>query len=281
MISIRTALIGEVIGTFILVFFGCGAVSAAVTTGAQVGVFQVAIVWGLGVALAIHATAALSGAHLNPAVTVAATVWQGFDKKRALPYIGAQMLGGFLGAAAVYALFSDALTAYELKNGITRGAAGSEATAMVFGEFFPNPGGRPLSEAGPIVTFGRALGAEIICTAMLVLIIFALTDSKNSERPQRLVAGYIGLTVALLISLIGPLTMCCLNPARDLAPRLFSSLAGWGSVPFTANGWGWLVVYVLGPVIGGLIGGAVHRVFLKDRYCATCPTTSGPKLDFE
>ena len=129
---LSTALVGELIGTFLIVFFGCGCVAASVTTGAQSGVFQIAIVWGLGVAIAIHCTAALSGAHLNPAVTVAATVWQGFNKGRVLPYITAQMLGGFIGAAAVYVMFGDALTVFESTNHITRGLAGSEASAAVF-----------------------------------------------------------------------------------------------------------------------------------------------------
>jgi glycerol uptake facilitator protein len=263
---LSTALVGELIGTFLIVFFGCGCVAASVTTGAQSGVFQIAIVWGLGVAIAIHCTAALSGAHLNPAVTVAATVWQGFNKGRVLPYITAQMLGGFIGAAAVYVMFDDALTVFESTNHITRGLAGSEASAAVFGEFFPNPGGRPLTEAAAIVSLARAFGIEVICTAVLLLVIFSVTDPKNSERPQGLAPAYIGLTVTLLISLVGPLTMACFNPARDLAPRMFSSLVGWGSLPFKANGSGWFVVYVLGPILGGIIGGGAHRFLLKGRY---------------
>src|SRR4051812_21999022 len=107
---------GEVFGTFLLVFFGCGSVCAAVTTGAQVGVFQVAIVWGLGIATAIYLTGALSGAHLNPAVTLAMAVWSDFSKARVLPYVVAQMLGAFAAAALLYFVFGDALAAYEKSN---------------------------------------------------------------------------------------------------------------------------------------------------------------------
>ncbi|OYV06952.1 MAG: aquaporin, partial [Verrucomicrobiales bacterium VVV1] len=90
---------GELLGTFILVFFGCGSVAAAVTTGAQVGVFQVAIVWGLGVATAIGMTGHLSGAHLNPAVTIAFAVWRDFPWRKVPGYVVSQMAGAFLAAA--------------------------------------------------------------------------------------------------------------------------------------------------------------------------------------
>ncbi|MCX6908887.1 MAG: aquaporin, partial [Verrucomicrobia bacterium] len=136
---------GEFFGTFLLVFFGCGSVCAAVTTGAQVGVFQVAIVWGLGIATAIYLTGALSGAHLNPAVTVSMAVWSDFPKTRVLPYIVTQLLGAFVASVVLYFVFGDALRAYEQTNKIVRGAPGSEASAMAFGEFFPSPAGKPLT----------------------------------------------------------------------------------------------------------------------------------------
>lgn len=261
--------IGEFVGTFLLVFFGCGSVCAAVLTGAQVGVFQVAIVWGLGIATAIYLTGALSGAHLNPAVTVAMAVYGGFSRARVLPYIGVQLLAAFVAAATLFFIFGDALRAYEARQGIERGGPGSEATAMVFGEYFPNPGGKPLSAAArEMMSHGAAFGAEVIGTAVLVLVIFACTDARNAGRPQGLTALTIGLTVTLLISLLGPLTMACFNPARDLGPRVFSALAGWGSVPFTVNGWGWLTVYILAPLAGGLVGGGIYAALLRPAYAA-------------
>ena len=261
--------IGEFFGTFLLVFFGCGSVCAAVLTGAQVGVFQVAIVWGLGIATAIYLTGALSGAHLNPAVTVSMAVWAQFPKGRVAAYIVTQLLGAFAGAAVLYFIFGDALSTFEKTNGIVRGQLGSEASAMVFGEFFPNPGGHPLtSEARARMSSLAAFGAEVIGTEILLLVIFCVTDERNKARPQALTAGTIGLTVTLLISLLGPLTMACFNPARDLSPRIFSALAGWGAVPFATNGWGWLTVYVLAPLIGGLLGGAIYRGVFKTSYAA-------------
>ena len=259
--------IGEFVGTFILVFFGCGSVCAAVTTGAMVGVFQVAIVWGLGIATAIYLTASLSGSHLNPAVTISLAAWGDFPRRRVAGYIVTQMAGAFAAAALLQVIFGGAITEFEAKNGIVRGQPGSEASAMVFGEYYPNPQGKPLTESDPTrMSQGRAFIAEVVGTALLLLVIFCTTDARNQQRPQILTAATIGLTVTMLISLLGPLTMACFNPARDLGPRLFSSLAGWGSVPFTANGTGWLTVYIIAPVLGGLLGGGIYRAFFRANY---------------
>ncbi len=260
-------LVGEFFGTFLLVFFGCGSVAAAVLLGAQVGIFQVAIVWGLGIATAIFLTGGLSGAHLNPAVTCALAAWGDFPGRRVPGYVAAQLAGAFAAAAVLHGMFGGALAAYEAAHGIVRGAAGSEATAMIFGEFFPNPGGKPLTAAArTLVSPGAALGIEVVGTAVLVLVIFGVTDERNPARPRELAPVAIGLTVTLLISLLGPLTMACFNPARDLGPRAWSAIAGWGAVPFTVNGWGWLTVYVIAPIVGALAGGAVYRGFFRPAY---------------
>lgn len=263
-------MVGEFFGTFILVFFGCGSVHAAVLLGAQVGVFQVAIVWGLAIATAIYLTGALSGAHLNPAVTLSMAVWSTFPKARIIPYVIFQMLGAFAACGVLMVIFGDSLKVYETTNGIVRGQPGSEATAMVYAEYFPNPGGKVLDAAARLkMSLPSAFFAEVIATAILLLVIFCVTDERNKTRPQSLTPLTIGLTVTLLISLIGPLTMACMNPARDLAPRLFSSLAGWGSIPFTTNGNGWLTVYIVAPLIGGLLGGGIYRLFFAHGYQET------------
>jgi glycerol uptake facilitator protein len=83
--------------------------------------------------------------------------------------------------------------------------------------------------------------------------------------------------VTLLISLLGPLTMACFNPARDFAPRIFSSMAGWGAVPFMVNGPGWLTVYILAPLLGGLLGGGIYRVFFKLGYAT--PASAAEALE--
>jgi glycerol uptake facilitator protein len=138
---------------------------------------------------------------------------------------------------------------------------------MIFGEFFPNPGGHPLTASlRATVSLPAAFLAETLGTGILMLVIFSSIDERNTSRPHILTAATIGLTVTMLISLLGPLTMAAFNPARDLAPRLFSSLAGWGRVPFETNGYGWLIVYVLAPILGAVLGGGIYRICLAPRY---------------
>ncbi|GAA5483828.1 MIP/aquaporin family protein [Haloferula sargassicola] len=260
-------LVGEFTGTFLLVFFGCGSVAAAVLTGAQIGIFQVAIVWGIAIALAIHLTASLSGAHLNPAVTLAMAAFANFERRRVPGYLLAQLLGAFAAAAVLHVLFGSALQTFETTHGIVRGAPGSEASAMIYGEYFPNPGGKALDQVTrESLPLWRAFLVECIGTAVLLLAICGLTDERNRSRSPVLTATGIGLTVTILISLLAPLTQAGFNPARDLAPRLFSSLAGWKSLPFTFNGQGWWLVYVVGPILGGMIGAAAHRHLLAPAY---------------
>jgi glycerol uptake facilitator protein len=261
--------VGEFTGTFLLVFFGCGSVATAVLTGAQVGIFQVAIVWGIAIATAIYLTGSLSGAHLNPAVTLGLAVWRQFSWRSVPRYITAQFLGAFVASAVLFAIYHGPLLSYEAAYGIERGGTGSEATAMIFGEFFPNPGGKPLTEAmrSTVPPF-TAFFAEFTGTAILMLVILGTTEPRNSSRPQILGAATIGLTVTILISLLGPLTMAAFNPARDLAPRVFSTLAGWGSLPFTANGDGWITVYVLAPILGAIAAGGLYRWYFEPHYAA-------------
>ena len=196
-------LTGEFFGTFLLVFFGCGSVAAAVFTGAQVGVFQVAIVWGLGIATAIYLTGALSGAHLNPAVTVSMAAWSDFPKSRVVPYILAQLCGAFAAAAVLHFLFGGSMVAFEKAHHIVRGALGSEASAMVYGEYFPNPGGQALTEsARALMSPAAAFGAEVIGTALLLLVIFCVTDERNHRR-RRVAHGHSETTVAGVAMTIG------------------------------------------------------------------------------
>ena len=262
---LRDALVAEVCGTFLLVLFGTGVVAAAVLTGAQVGLWQVAAVWGFGVTIAICATASVSGAHLNPAVTLAMTVFRGdaFPRAWVLPYMGAQLAGGVLAGCMVLAVFSPFIDRFEREHQLVRGEQGSEASAMVFGEYFPNPAifgtdGAARALVSPLA----AVGIEALGTGILMFMILALTDRRSGARPGALAPFFIGFTVAVLISLFAPLTQAGWNPARDFGPRLVAYLAGWGGVaiPGPAGGF-W--VYIVGPLVGAPIGALLYDSLIR------------------
>ena len=249
---VKKEFIGELLGTFILVLFGCGSVAVAVLFDAHQGLMPVALAWGIGVALAIYLTRHLSCAHLNPAVSLAMVV-SGRMSARKLPlYCAAQFAGAILGGIALYTLFAPSIAAYESAHGIVRGMAESVRTGMIFGEYYPNPGGTA------VVSLPLAIGVEAFGTFLLVLMIFALTEGCNVGRPdQALAPVFIGLTVTSLICLIAPLTQAGLNPARDLGPRLVAMTAGWGSAAFPDQVGGFLYVYVLAPLLGGAVAAGV------------------------
>jgi len=257
--------VAEFLGTFILVFFGVGAVHVAVLTGALPGLWQVASVWGVGIALAIYATGSISGAHLNPAITVAFAAFRKFPLRKVGPYVFSQCAGAFVAAALLYALYSGGIARYEAANGLVRGGPGSERLAMVYGEYFPNPA---MAEgAGGVlsgVTEGRAMLGEGVGTALLAFFIFALTDYRNSGRPGgTFYALFIGLAVAIIICIIAPLTQAGLNPARDFAPRLFAYFAGWGAIAIPGPRGGFFTVYILSPVLGAIAGAAAYQYVLR------------------
>lgn len=256
----------ETLGTYLLVLFGTGAVAAAVFTGAQVGLWQVAAVWGFGVALAIYVTASVSGAHLNPAVSLAFAVFRHreFPVARLVPYWSAQLLGAVLAGLTVLWAFGGALTDFEARLGIARGSPGSERSAMAFGEYFPNPDIYAGVEFS--VSPWHAFAIEGFGTAILVLVIFALVDRRNAAIPNKGFAPFlIGFTVAALISLFAPLTQAGWNPARDFGPRIVSYFAGWGdiAVPGPEGGF-W--VYILGPLIGGIVGAAIFELIVAPGF---------------
>ncbi len=257
----RRAFVGEVVGTYLLVLFSSGS-AAAVLSGAQVGLWQV----GFGVALAIYVSVNLSGGHLNPAVSLAFAIFRraefGF---RSLPlYWSAQLVGAVLAGVSVLAIFGPFVLRFEEVNGLVRGEAGSQRSAMVLGEYFPNPAiyGTDAAAASLISPAGAAL-VEGFGTAILALVIFSLTDRRNAGvTSERLTPLLIGFTVAALIILFAPLTQAGLNPARDLGPRLVAYFAGWGSIAIPGPSGGFWV-YVVGPMAGGPIGAAIHELLIR------------------
>ncbi len=263
--SLKHECLAEFIGTGILVFFGVGSVHVAVLTHAYAGLWHVAVVWGVAIALAIYATGAISGAHINPAITIAFAVCRGFPIKRMPAYIASQLLGAVAASATLYGLFHGLIIRFEAAHNVVRGAPGSQLSAMIYGEYFPNPvliG--TTADAMVAVSRAQAMLGEAVGTAFLAFFVFAVTDRDNPGRPTgTFFAPFIGLAVAIIISILAPLTQAGLNPARDFGPRLVALLAGWGTIAIPGPRGGFFAVYILAPIIGAVIGAAAYQYVLR------------------
>lgn len=240
--------LGEVLGTFILILFGCGSVAVSILFGGYQSILQIAFLWGIGATLAIYLARHLSNAHFNPAVSLAMVVAGRMKASRLPVYITAQFLGAFLAGFMVYALFSPSISAFEAGHNIVRGGMESVQTARMFGEYYATSG------SAAVVSMPLAIGAEVFGTFLLLLMVFAFTEGCNVGRPNNDTAPlFIGLTVSSIICLIGPLTQACLNPARDFGPRMVTWLMGWGTAAFPDRSGGFFFVYILAPIVGGVL----------------------------
>jgi glycerol uptake facilitator protein len=267
--------LAEVVGTFLLVFFGCGAVHVAILTGELAGLWQVAVVWGVAIMVAIYVVGAVSGAHINPAITLSLALWGRFGWRDVGSYIVSQFVGAFAAAALLFFLFNPFLTEKERVKQVVRGQPGSEITAMCYGEYFPNPGRmangteayerKEHERLNGLVSEPAAVTAEVFGTLVLALVVFAVTDPRNVAAPLgRLAPVFIGLTVSALIAVIAPLTQACFNPARDFGPRVFAALAGWGEIALPGpRGMGTFTVYLIAPILGAILGGGFYRYLIQ------------------
>jgi glycerol uptake facilitator protein len=209
----------------------------------------VCISWGLAVTMAIYATGSISGTHANPAVTLALPLYRKFSWRKVLPYCVAQVIGGLAGAGLVYVLYGPVIDHFNSAAQLTRVSGGAA------GVFFTHP--------GLAITPLHAFGDEIILTAFLIFGIFAITEQHNEMAPQaNSGALMIGLLIALIGASMGYLESWALNPARDLGPRIFCYLAGWGTSAFPSpqNYW-W--VPIAGPLCGGVVGGAAYQYLVR------------------
>lgn len=239
-------MVAECIGTCILTQVGCAGLCASTYIGAYDGLWQAAIVWLLGAALAISATASISGAHLNPAVTLAFGLVRcaDFNITKVIPYWIAQLAGGIIAGFINLTIFQTSIVKYESANNILRGTESGIKSASAFGDYYM------LSEYVP--TWNSAVFIEAFGTAFLVFCIFAITHPKNKTISDTAVPFAVGAAIAVMIATLGPLTGSAINPARDLGPRLITYFYGWG--PASLQG---AEVYIIGPLLGGPIGAII------------------------
>lgn len=239
--------LAEFFGTFVLIMFGVGVVAQTVLSHQSAGsTLGINITWGLAVVMGCYVSAGVTGAHLNPAVTVALAVHRRFPWNKVVPYALAQTAGAFVASAVVYLTYREALTAFD---GGIRQVAGPLGTAGIWATY-PQPF---------LSVFPGGLIDQVVGTALLVGVILGITDSRNAPAPNGLVPVVVGLLVVAIGAAFGFNSGYAINPARDFGPRLFTAFAGWGNAVFTANG-GWWWVPIVGPTVGGVLGGWAYDV---------------------
>lgn len=254
----RARLIGELsaefAGTMILLLFGCGVVAQVVAGGALtdggLGAHDsIAWAWGFGVVLGVYVAARVSGAHLNPAVTVSLAAFKGFPWQKVLPYALAQTAGAFVAALLVRWNYTEVLAAADPGH--------TDKTEIVFSTL-PGNGSLPISQLG-------AFRDQIIGTAILVLLIFAVTDLLNTPPGANLAPFIIGLIVVAIGMAWGTDAGYAINPARDLGPRLAAFITGYGGAWRDQYGDLYFWVPIVGPLIGGPLGALLYRLLIS-RY---------------
>jgi len=269
-------LLSEFLGTFVLIAFGDGVVAMAVAalpgsgrTAGPTVIFEAAgdwllITWGwaMAVSFGVWVAGGVSGAHLNPAVTLAFAARRRFPWAKVAPYWAAQVVGAFVGAALVFLVYHNAIDAFNLAAKTPRSGGQALATYSIFATFPAKyfAGG----VLGPLVD-------QIVGTAFLLIFVAAVIDVRNSAVQSNLAPLAIGLAVAAIGMSYGANAGYAINPARDFGPRLFAFFAGWGKTAlpgsYSAPGFAfsdYFWIPIVGPLIGGVIGVVIYDLFIGD-----------------
>ncbi|MCV2489528.1 aquaporin family protein [Geodermatophilus sp. YIM 151500] len=248
----RRPLAGELLvefaGTMILILFGLGVVAQVVA--GQTGDYNtIAFGWGFAVALGVYTAARGSGAHLNPAVTLALAAFRGFSWGKVLPYVSVQVAAAFLAALIVRWNYNEAIAAVD--PGTTSASQGIFST-------LPAEGLTPFD----------GLRDQIIGTALLVFLVFVLIDARNNPPLANMAPLIIGFVVLAIGLSFGSNAGYAINPARDFGPRLASWLTGYETAWVTPDGAPYWWVPIVGPLIGGLLGAAIYELLVGNPLSA-------------
>ena len=237
----------ELLGTMVLILFGTGVVAQVVTGDGAAGDHDsIAWAWGIGVTLGVYVAARISGAHLNPAVTIALAAFKGFEWRKVAPYIAAQVVGAFIAALIIRATYADLIG--KIDPGHTYDTQGIFSTSPTAGVSIPS-----------------AFLDQVVGTAILVFVIFALTTATNNPPMANIGPVVVGLLVVALGMAFGGNAGYAINPARDFGPRLASWITGYGDAWWSTSGshplYFWLPI--VAPILGGLIGGAMFKYLIE------------------
>ncbi|WP_337059998.1 MIP/aquaporin family protein [Kineococcus sp. G2] len=236
-------MLAEFAGTAILILFGVGVV-AQVVAGQNGDNDSIHWAWGLGVTFGVYVAGRTTGAHLNPAVTLALAVFKGFAWRKVVPYSVAQVLGALVAALIVRWVYADAIATVD-----------PETTFDSQGIFSTLP--------GTGVSIGTAFLDQVVGTAILVFLIFAVTELRATPPAANLAPFIIGLIVVAIGFAWGSNAGYAINPARDFGPRLASFLTGYSTAMREPGGQFYFWVPIIAPLIGALIGGALYRLLIE------------------
>jgi glycerol uptake facilitator protein len=261
--------LGEFAGTFILIMFGVGSVAMAVAALPQSGRGEfdtaswliIAFGWGFGVTFGVYAAGGITGAHLNPAVTLAFAIRGKFSWSKVPSYMLAQVAGAFVAALLLYQVYGASIDALERADDITRGTADSIGTYSIFATF-------------PAAYFGNWWGPfidEVVGTALLLFAIFAIVDNMNQPPKSNLAPLIVGFVVVAIGLSFGANSGYAINPARDLGPRLVTWIYGWKEIAVpgdygNVNAYMWIPI--AGPLLGGMIGAFLYEFFIGNVLAA-------------
>lgn len=263
--TVISSIVGEVLGCTVLGFLGLS-IGFAATSWNRDGVvwtgniLPICLGWTIAIGLAIYISAPLSGAHLNPAFTLAFAASGRFPWRQVPRYIAAELVGWILGATLAVGLFGGSLHLAAQRAGLKYGAAGSEKIASALTTYVPNPGFGTNAASYSEFPLWRGFLGEIVGTAVLILVVLALSESKVVSAPAAwFFPLLVGATIGLLILIEAPVSQASFNPARDIGPRIVAWFIGFGKVaiPGPRSGVAWAAT-TIGPIIGALIGVVFH-----------------------
>ncbi|XP_030639482.1 aquaporin-10a [Chanos chanos] len=240
---------GEIIGTFVLLLFGCAAGAQIKTSNETKGQFLSAnLAFSIGVMSAMYLSIGVSGAHLNPAVSLSFCILGDLPWYKLLPYSLSQILGAYLASGLVYFVYYDAIMEY---SGGVLTVTGPNETASIFATY-----------PTEFVSIQSSFLDQVVGTAMLLLCILPLNDKRNWPAPSALLPPIVAAVVLGISVSMSANCGAAINPARDLGPRLFTFTAGWGVEVFTSyNYFFW--VPLVAPMVGGVVGTLLYLVFIQ------------------
>ncbi|XP_048144358.1 aquaporin-10 isoform X1 [Corvus hawaiiensis] len=256
LLRIRSQLVreclAELLSTFVLIIITLSGAAQKITSFEMKGNLLTSYLAGaLAVMAGIYIAGGISGAHMNPAFSFAMCLMEQFPWWKFPIFMFVQTLASFLSAGAVYILYYDAIWHYS--NG-TLTVSGPRETASIFATY-----------PADYVSIANGFLDQVIGTGVLIVVIMGIMDTRNKAVPKGLEPVVVALLVLSIESSMGSNCGCPLNPARDIGPRLFTYVAGWGPEVFSrGNGWWW--VPLVAPLLGAAVGAFLYQLFVAFHY---------------